>query len=110
MNEMERRRLRALVGKVIRSRFDDDGWSRVDRAFTLVERSLRTGTEDWIIGRNDLLSEFAAEKRAPLSGLRDSLGDRSDKPAPQPTREHGVRLLHQIGPVPRQERRVDDSA
>ena len=108
MNEKERRRLRELIVKVIDNRFDDDGWSRIDRALTLVEESLRAGTDDWIAGRNELLS--AMSKRAPSTGLRDSLGGQRDKSAPQPMREHSVRLLQQIGPVPRQERRVDEPA
>ncbi|MET7667940.1 hypothetical protein [Micromonospora luteifusca] len=109
MEEMERRRLATMVEKVIDGRLDDDGWSRFDRALTLIEQSLGTGNEELIVGRNELFELVEVSARAG-KGLSDSLPAPSGKPAPPKSREHSVILLRKIGHVPRQERRVDDTA
>ncbi|MEV4498584.1 hypothetical protein AB0J84_23165 [Micromonospora arborensis] len=112
MEEMERRRLATMVEKVIDGRLDDDGWSRFDRALTLIEQSLGTGGEELIVGRNelfDLVELVKAGDRAGMS-LNESLPAPGGKPAPPELREQSVILVRKIGHVPRQERRVDDTA
>ncbi|MFG1652573.1 hypothetical protein ACGFIE_21850 [Micromonospora sp. NPDC049275] len=112
MEETERRRLTTLVEKVIEGRLDDDGWRRFDRALTLVEQSLGTGSDELITGRNELyeLYELAKVSARARKGLHESLPAPSGKPAPPQSRDLSVILLRKIGHVPKQERRVDDTA
>ncbi|MBM7489687.1 hypothetical protein JOD64_000909 [Micromonospora luteifusca] len=109
MDEADRNDLAYLVEKIIDSEFDDSDWRRVERALTLMDQSRGTGDEDWTLGRNELFNLLERYQRTVL-GLRNTLPDRNDKPASQPIREKAVQLLHNIGHIPRQERRVDDSA
>ncbi|MFG1872017.1 hypothetical protein [Micromonospora arborensis] len=109
MDEADRDDLAYLVEAIIDSEFEDSDWRRVESALTLMDQARGTGDEDWILGRNELHDVLEKYQRTAL-GLRNTFPDKKDKPASEPIRERAVQLLHNIGHVPRQQRRVDDSA
>ncbi|MEU7575826.1 hypothetical protein [Micromonospora sp. NPDC049240] len=120
MDKVERRELGDLLNEIETSRLDEPGWNRVDDALTLIERSLNTGDDEWVLGRNELFNLLASGRSRARSGVRDVLaepGDERESPAdrgrgrvPQRTREHLVIVLHRIGYVPTQRQRGDESA
>ncbi|WFF00343.1 hypothetical protein [Micromonospora sp. WMMD964] len=109
MDEVDREDLTYLMTKIIDSEFEESDWGRVERALALLDQSRGSGDEDWTQGRNELYRLLERYQRT-RRGLRDSLSEKTEKPAPQLIREHAVQLLHKVGHVPRQERRADDSA